>query len=205
MTCRFLTNITVVLPFEPWLKRFSYALTIKYSLTGTIDLFTDDRHNMPLAIVAKLQLVIFEQRPRPQIAQHIIFGHNTNAWTAASCIEEGLIRPSAVDPTDPSWLAALGFHARGVVGVRNVTDRSLTDVLLRAQKYANYGSARPVCLVGLTVGRQTHATIHQGGVVSEHCANFICDIVHSQKEKRWALRSHLSRLTHVAVLFPPNL
>ena len=28
MTCRFLTNITVVLPFEPWLKRFSYALTI---------------------------------------------------------------------------------------------------------------------------------------------------------------------------------
>jgi hypothetical protein len=57
----------------------------------------------------------------------------------------------------------------------------------------------------LTVGRQTHATIHQGGVVSEHGANLICDIVHSQKEKRWAFRSHLSRLTHVAVLLPPNL
>ena len=60
-------------------------------------------------------------------------------------------------------------------------------------------------LIGLTVGRQTHATIHQGGVVSEHGANLICDIVHSQKEKRWAFRSHLSRLTHVAVLLPPNL
>ena len=115
-----------------------------YSLIATIDLFTDDRHDMPLAIVPKLQPVIFEQRPQPQIAQHIIFGHNTNAWTAASCIEEGLMRPSAVDPADPSWLAAVGFYARGVVGVRNVTDRSLTDVLVRAQKYVNYRSARPL-------------------------------------------------------------
>ena len=85
------------------------------------------------------------------------------------------------------------------------SNRSLTDVLLRAQKYANYGTDRPICLVGLTAGRQTHATIHQGGVVSEHCANLFCDIVHSQKEKRWALRSHMSRLTHFAVLLPPNL
>jgi len=94
---------------------------------------------------------------------------------------------------------------RGVLGVRNVTDRSLTDVLLRAQKNASYGTDRPFCLIGLTVSRQTHATIHQGGVVSEHCANLFCDIIHSQKEKRWALRSHLSRLTHVAVLLPPKL
>lgn len=77
--------------------------------------------------------------------------------------------------------------------------------LLRAQKYANYATARPLCLIGLTIGRQTHATVHQGGVVSEHCANLFFDIVHSQKEKRWALRSHLSRLTHVAALLPPNL
>jgi hypothetical protein len=33
--------------------------------------------------------VIFEQRPQPQTVQQVIFGHNTNSWTAASCIEEG--------------------------------------------------------------------------------------------------------------------
>ena len=86
-----------------------------YSLIETMDLFTDDRRNQPLAIVAKLQPVIFEQRPQPQTVQQVIFGHNTNSWTAASCIEEGLIRPSAVDPTDLSWLPAVGFYAR--VGV----------------------------------------------------------------------------------------
>ena len=165
-----------------------------YSLIENMDLFTDDRHNQPSAIVAKLQPVIVEQRPQPQTVQQVIFGHNTNSWTAASRIEDGLIRPSAVDPTDLSWLPAVRFYARGVLGVRKVTDRSLTDVLLRAQKYANYGTDGTLCLIGLTVGRQTHATIHQGGVVSEHCANLFCDIVHSQKEKRWALRSHLSRL-----------
>jgi hypothetical protein len=108
--------------------------------------------------------VIFEQRPQPQTVQQVIFGHNTNSWTAASCIEEGLIRPSAVDPTDLSWLPAVGFYARvgrGVLGVRNVTDRSLTDVLLRAQKYANYGTDRPLCLIGLTVGCETHGRINR--------------------------------------------
>ena len=88
--------------------------------------------------------MIFEQRPQPQIVQQIIFGHNTNTWTAASCIQEGLIRPSAVDFTDSTWIAAVGFYARGVLGVRNVSDRSLTDVLQRAQKYANCGTDRPI-------------------------------------------------------------
>ena len=91
-----------------------------YSLIEAIDLFSDDRNNKPLAIVAKLQPVIFEQRPQPQIVQQIIFGHNTNTWTAASCIKEGLIRPSAVDFTDSTWIAAVGFYARGVLGVRLV-------------------------------------------------------------------------------------
>ena len=48
-----------------------------------------------------------------------------------------------------------------VLGVRNVTDRSLTDVLLRAQKYANYGTDRPLCLIGLTVGCETHGRINR--------------------------------------------
>ena len=83
-----------------------------------------------------------------------------------------------------------------------LSSQTLTEVLLRAQKFANYSSARLVCLVGITMGRQHHVTIHQGGVMSEHSANLFFDIVHSAKEKRWALRSHRSRLTHVAVILP---
>ena len=49
-----------------------------------IDLFIEECHNKPLAIVAKLKPVVFEQRPQPNITQQIIFGHNTNALTAAS-------------------------------------------------------------------------------------------------------------------------
>ena len=205
MTC-FLLNMKIMFvpPFGSWLKRSSYVLKTTLWLTPLI--------YFPMIATTSLELLLQNSNrwfsnndPNHRLFSRSYFGHNTNTWTAASCIKEGLIRPSAVDFTDSTWIAAVGFYAQGVLGVRNVTDRSLTDVLLRAQKYANYGTDRPICLVGLTAGRQTHATIHQGGVVSEHCANLFCDIVHSQKEKRWALRSHMSRLTHFAVLLPPNL
>ena len=47
-------------------------------------LFIEECHNKPLAIVAKLKPVVFEQQPQPNISQQIIFGQNTNALTAAS-------------------------------------------------------------------------------------------------------------------------
>ena len=144
----------------------------------------------------------FEETPSVDSVAKLIFGHNTNEWTAASCIHEGIIRPSAVDSNESDWLPAVGFYVRGIAGSR-ITNRTLADVLIRAQKYADYSATRPICLVGITLGRQPHITIHQGGVISEHAANLYYDIVHSAKEKRWALRSHRSRLTHVAVLLPP--
>ena len=172
-----------------------------FELVEVIDLFCHPQTNIPLAMVAKLQPVVFEETPSVNSAEKLIFGHNTNEWTAATCIHEGIIRPSAVDPNDSDWLPAVGFYARGITGDR-ITNRTLADVLLRAQKYADYSTTRSICLVGITLGRQPHITIHQGGVISEHVANLYCNIVHSAKEKRWALRSHRSRLTHVAVLLP---
>lgn len=173
-----------------------------FDLVEVIDLFCHPQTNIPLAMVAKLQPVVFEETPSVDSVEKLIFGHNTNEWTAASCIHEGIIRPSAVDSNDSDWLPAVGFYARGIAGAR-ITNRTLADVLIRAQKYADYSATRPICLVGITLGRQPHITIHQGGVISEHAANLYYDIVHSAKEKRWALRSHRSRLTHVAVLLPP--
>ena len=172
-----------------------------FDLVEALDLFCHPQTNLPLAMVAKLQPVVFEETPSIDSVEKVLFGHNTNEWTAASCIHEGIIRPSAVDPKELDWLTAVGFYARGITGDR-ITNRTLTELLLRAQKYADYSGIRPICLVGITLGRQLHTTIHQGGVISEHAANLYYDIVHSAKEKRWALRSHRSRLTHVAVLLP---
>ena len=172
-----------------------------FDLVEALDLFCHPQTNLPLAMVAKLQPVVFEETPSIDSVEKVLFGHNTNEWTAASCIHEGIIRPSAVDPKELDWLTAVGFYARGITGDR-ITNRTLTELLLRAQKYADYSGIRPICLVGITLGRQLHTTIHQGGVISEHAANLYYDIVHSAKEKRLALRSHRSRLTHVAVLLP---
>ena len=172
-----------------------------FDLVEALDLFCHPQTNLPLAMVAKLQPVVFEETPSIDSVEKVLFGHNTNEWTAASCIHEGIIRPSAVDPKELDWLTAVGFYARGITGDR-ITNRTLTELLLRAQKYADYSGIRPICLVGITLGHQLHTNIHQGGVISEHAANLYYDIVHSAKEKRWALRSHRSRLTHVAVLLP---
>ena len=71
-----------------------------FELVEVIDLFCHPQTNIPLAMVAKLQPVVFEETPSVNSAEKLIFGHNTNEWTAATCIHEGIIRPSAVDPND---------------------------------------------------------------------------------------------------------
>ena len=109
MTCFLLNMKFIIRAAIRVMAETNFIRPENYSLIEAIDLFSDDRNNKPLAIVAKLQPVIFEQRPQPQIVQQIIFGHNTNTWTAASCIQEGLIRPSAVDFTDSTWIAAVVF------------------------------------------------------------------------------------------------
>ena len=40
------------------------------------------------------------ETPSIDSVEKVLFGHNTNEWTAASCIHEGIIRPSAVDPKE---------------------------------------------------------------------------------------------------------
>ena len=151
-----------------------------YNLVEISDLCFWPKTDIPLAYVAKLEPVTFKQVPPVSVAHSVVFGHNTQ---------------------DTSWLTAVGFYARGTQSDK-ITPRSMSEVLSRAQKHAHYATARPICLLGITQGRQSHVTIHQGGVVAEHAANLYYDVVHSAKEKRWALRSHCSQLTHAAVLFP---
>ena len=136
----------------------------KFDLVEALDLFCHPQTNLLLTMVTKLQQVVLRKTPSTDSVEKVIFGHNTNEWTAASCIHEGIIRPSAVDPNELDWL--------------------------------------PICLVGITLGRQPHATIHRGGVISEHAANLKNDNAHAAKEKRWALKQSCSRLRHVAVLLP---
>ena len=79
-------------------------------LIEVLDLFTHSQTNRPLAVVAKLQPVIFEETPTVEAVERVIFGHDTNEWTASSCIHEGIIRPSAVDHADQTWLSAVGYQ-----------------------------------------------------------------------------------------------
>ena len=46
-----------------------------YLLVDAIDLFIQS-HSKPLAIVAKLKLMIFEQRPQPNIVESLEAGRN---------------------------------------------------------------------------------------------------------------------------------
>ena len=165
MTCFLLNMKFIIRAAIRVMAETNFIRPENYSLIEAIDLFSDDRNNKPLAIVAKLQPVIFEQRPQPQIVQQIIFGHKIPIRGQLPLVfKKGWYDRLPLISQIPHGLQLWFFNARGVLGVRNVTDRSLTDVLLRAQKYANYGTDRPICLVGLTAGRQTRATIHQGGV-----------------------------------------
>ena len=73
MTCFLLNMKFIIRAAIRVMAETNFIRPENYSLIEAIDLFSDDRNNKPLAIVAKLQPVIFEQRPQPQIVQQIIF------------------------------------------------------------------------------------------------------------------------------------
>lgn len=64
--------------------------------------FRDDRS--PLAVVARLEAVIFEANPPIRPKRILWSAHNTGALATAAAISEGIIRPSASDPKDEEWL-----------------------------------------------------------------------------------------------------
>ena len=103
MTCFLLNMKFIIRAAIRVMAETNFIRPENYSLIEAIDLFSDDRNNKPLAIVAKLQPVIFEQRPQPQIVQQIIFGHKI---PIRGQLPHG---PSAVDFTDSTWIAAVVF------------------------------------------------------------------------------------------------
>ena len=103
-------------------------------LIEVLDLFTHPQTVLLVAAVAKLQPVVFEQTPAVEVFENKIWAKH-NEWTASSCIQEGIIRSSAVGPAEKNWLSADCFYARGAVG-NKLSIQTLTDVLLRAHKFA---------------------------------------------------------------------
>ena len=175
-----------------------------WAFVECIDLLFDHQNQSLVAIVARLEPVVFTQEPEIPAAEYICYAHNTNPQSAADSLFHGYIRPSSTDPQDETWIPALTFFCRGVTVARPVMTRSVMLTTLRkAQKYSNFTTDRPTCLLGMSKSRQPHVTNVLGGVIGEHACTHYFDSVHG-RDKRWGLRSHLSPLSHLACIIPSS-
>ena len=131
------------------------------------------------------------------------FAHNCSLMTACGILEDGCIRPSAVDESDTDWLPVPGFYCRGAMIQGNdpkAEKASMIAAMVKAAKYSHCQDGnKPVSIVGVAHSRQHHhITVHQGGVVAEQAASFFYDAVHGQGDKRWCFKSHLCTLQSIA-------
>ena len=81
-------------------------------LVQTFDL-VGDHQNRPLAIRSKLIPNDLEISERCDFRFHYLFAHNNSALSAIHSVAEGVVRPSASDPRDSTWIPANSFYARG--------------------------------------------------------------------------------------------
>ena len=131
------------------------------------------------------------------------FAHNCSLLTACGILEDGCIRPSAVDESDTDWLPVPGFYCRGAMIQGNdpkAEKASMIAAMVKAAKYSHCQDGnKPLSIVGVAHSRQHHhITVHQGGVVAEQAASFFYDAVHGQGDKRWCFKSHLCTLQSIA-------
>ena len=77
-------------------------------LVQTFDL-VGDHQNRPLAIRSKLIPNDLEIRERCDFRFHYLFAHNNSALSAIHSVAEGVVRPSASDPHDSTWIPANSF------------------------------------------------------------------------------------------------
>ena len=162
-----------------------------------------DHRGRPLAVVSKLTPNHLEISSSFDSKFYYMFAHNTSALSAAHSIAEGVIRPSASDPKDSTWLPANSFYARGQeMSGSQITESQLVRLLTTAQKYGGVGTSRPLTVVGAAVSRQRHFRVSQRGVIADHAAAYFHDVVHGS-DRRWAFRSHLCTIHYLCVILQP--
>ena len=128
------------------------------------------------------------------IKLRVTFAHNLTRLSATGVLRDGLVRPSAVDSRDPSWLPVSTFYCRASVArgpEPHHLEDSLQRTILLAQKFSDLTKTRDVAALGVGHGRQNyHLTIHHGGILCEHSATFFFDIVHGRSDQRWATNTY---------------
>eukprot|EP00435_Cladocopium_sp_Y103_P076187 s462_g80.t1 len=154
----------------------------------------------PFALTVQLKLPSFQViEGTMETKSKYAFAHNCTLLTACGILEDGFIRPSAVDESDTDWVPVTGFYCRGAMIQGNDQKAELAgmvEAMSQAAKYSHCQDGnKPLSMVGVAHSRQSHhIVVHQGGVVAEHSASLFHDAVHGQGDKRWCFRSHLSEV-----------